>query len=215
MEHSPNKHDWPGAFGAYSPSREAVRRNLGTLVWLALLIIIVASLPSGLRHNHQHVVWPGWPWFAAEILIWLISAWLQASEIITYLAGANRHRISLSDAADAARPVFLKLAVLNLLMVFILLASLLLFVVPFFFVLPRVQLASYFLIDQKLGITQALSASWAATKGHSGQVWGVIGATIVMILPAVTIIGIPFAIYLYFMYQNAAALLYGHIKSTA
>ncbi len=215
MEQSPNTHTWPGAFGAFKPSREAVRNNLGTLIWLTLIIIIVATLPDSLRSQNHHVVWPGWPWLLAEIIIWLVNSWLQAAQIITYLSGAKGQKIGLSAATDAARPVFLKLAVMNLLTGILLAVSFLLLIVPFFFVLPRLQLAPYFLINQKLGIIDAIKASWHDTKGHSGEVWGIIGATFLMFLPVLTIIGIPFTIYLVFMYQNAPALLYNHIREAA
>jgi membrane-anchored glycerophosphoryl diester phosphodiesterase (GDPDase) len=91
-----------------------------------------------------------------------------------------------------------------------------LLVVPFFFVLPRLVLAPYFLVDQKLGPIVATRRSWQATKGHAGKIWGIIGASLAMALLAVTIIGIPFAIYFLFMYGAASALAYDFVaKQTA
>jgi membrane-anchored glycerophosphoryl diester phosphodiesterase (GDPDase) len=97
---------------------------------------------------------------------------------------------------------------LMLLLWVVLSLSLLLFVIPFFFVLPRLVLSPYYLVNQNLGPIAALKASWEKTKGHSGKVWGIIGVNILFVLLCVTIIGIPVALYLLFMYASASPVLY-------
>jgi hypothetical protein len=126
-------------------------------------------------------------------------------------------RLEASQALKACQPmVVLKYIANAILMTLLLGVAFVLLVVPFFFVLPRLLLAPYFLIDQKLGPIVALQRSWEATKGHAGKIWGIIGASLAMALLAVTIIGIPFAIYFLFMYGAASALAYEFVaKQTA
>jgi uncharacterized membrane protein len=93
-------------------------------------------------------------------------------------------------------------------------ASAVLFIIPVFFVLPRLALAYYFLIDKHMGVIEAYKASWHATKGNAGKVWGIIGATILMALLMITIIGIPFSIYFLIMYSAVFAVLYEFLGKT-
>jgi hypothetical protein len=97
---------------------------------------------------------------------------------------------------------------LTILITLSLIVSFLLLVIPFFFVLPRLTLAEYFLVDKNMGVIEAYKASWNATKGHSLKVWGIYGAGILMALLCVTVIGIPVAFYLLIMYSAAFAVLY-------
>ncbi len=90
----------------------------------------------------------------------------------------------------------------------VLVASFIALIIPFFIVAPRIALSPYFLIDKNMGPIEALKASWAITQGHAGKVWGIIGANIAFALLILTLIGIPVAIYLLFMYSAALAVLY-------
>lgn len=76
------------------------------------------------------------------------------------------------------------------------------------------MLAQYFLIEGKLGIVDSLSASWNATKGNVGKVWGIFGVSLLFGLLFLTFIGIPFAIYFIVMYQAAFAVLYMYLKQS-
>lgn len=60
------------------------------------------------------------------------------------------------------------------------------------------------------GVLDAYKASWAATRGHAMKVWGIAGVNCLMLLPVITIIGIPVSLYLLFMYSAANAVLYAY-----
>jgi hypothetical protein len=130
-----------------------------------------------------------------------------------FIASARDKKVSLSEAMSAAKPFIVPMFAAIVLLYIILAISFILLIVPFFFVLPRLTLRPYFLVDRKLGPIDALKASWAETNGHAGKVWGIIGVNIVFGLLAVTIIGIPFSIYFVFMYSSATVLLYNYIKA--
>ncbi len=194
---------WPGAFGLYKYSKKAVLTNLETLLFL----VIISLLASFVLQTVDGRVGTG----IAEFISLLISA----ATIVTFLASIRGGRLQLVDALRACGPMLLLKYLINAIAVGVLLiASFVLFVIPFFFVLPRLFLASYFLIDKNLGPLEAIQASWDATKGHSGKIWGTIGAAIAMGLLMFTIIGIPFALYFLFMYSASGVVLYEFITKT-
>ena len=192
---------WPGAFGLFKHSKKAVKQNLSTLVviWIISLAVSIV-LDMILKKNLGGVVS-----YVADSLF-------AAAFALTYLAGIRGQAVSTGEALNKAMAFWLKMIGLNILVVLSVIGSLLLLIIPFFFVLPRVVLANYFLVDQNMGVIDAYKASWAATKGHAGNVWGIIGVTILMALAAVTIIGIPFAIYWLIMYSASFAILYEFLR---
>ena len=194
---------WPGAFGLYKYSKAAVKFNLGTILTLTVLSI-VASIVLSLFKVY------------GRVLSQLVSLILSVAFIAIYLSSARGQKIDTKQALQRCQPMLvLKYIVNALLIAVVLVISFLLLVVPFFFVLPRLLLAPYFLVDQNMGPITAMQASWRATKGHAGKIWGIIGATILMALLVFTIIGIPFAIYFLFLYQAAFAIAYDFIVARA
>lgn len=194
---------WPGAFGAYKHSRDAVKRNLMTLIVLWLITIIVSGLTEWLKLG-----------IAGQLISFIISSLLTVSLTYVYLAGVRGQQLPIGEAITKSWPLLLKMIGLIILVSLLLMGSLLLLIIPFFFVLPRVMLAEYFLVDKNMAIIDALKASWEASKGHAGKIWGIIGASIVMVLPALTIIGIPVAIYLILMYSAAYAVFYEYLHKS-
>lgn len=187
---------WPGAWGLYKYSRQAIKRNWGVILGLYVLSYFISAV-LGLALKG-----------AGQIIGGLISLFLTAVTIKVTFASARGQKVSFGGALATVKP----LTVLKLLVNYIFLGvtlgfSAILFIVPFVIIFPRVILAPYLLVDQDLGPLKAINTSWELTKGHSGKVWGIIGATIAMALLMITIIGIPFAIYFLFMYGAAYALL--------
>lgn len=192
---------WPGAFGIYKYSKQAVLRNWQTLLVLAIISALLSSVPYSV-HGGVHTL--------LMIVTNILALMISISAIKTGLQSIRGERVSLETALhysfDAS--LLVNYFVSSLVVGLLLFASFLLFIVPFFFVLPRVMLAPYYLIDKNMGPIEAIRASWDASKGHSGKLWGIIGATIAMALLFLTIIGIPFALYFLFMYSVAQAIAY-------
>jgi hypothetical protein len=145
-----------------------------------------------------------------SLLVQLLGLLLSIAATYTFLHSVRGKKVKVGEALNiAAQPLlFLKMLAVNILLVIILVLSLLALIVPFFFVLPRVYLAPYFLIDKGLNPLEAIKMSWNETKGHATKVWAILAATIAMALLMLTIIGIPFAIYFLFMYSAASAVTY-------
>lgn len=187
---------WPGAFGAYKYSKAAVMQNIGTLIIIYIIVAIIDGIAQSVLKN------------TGGLISFLINGLAMASYVLVFLAGIRGQKLSIGDAISKALPYWLKMLGLLIVVGLSLVISFLLLVIPFFFVLPRLSLAYYFLVDKNMGIMEAYKASWEATKGHSGKVWGIIGATFLMVLLMITIIGIPFSIYFLIMYSGAYAVFY-------
>lgn len=195
--------NWPGAFGVYKFSKKAVQFNLGTI---ALLWIIDVVVGGGFDIIIKR---------AGGLVSLVFGSLVTAAMTLTLLASVRGKRMEIGEAFSQAMSFWLKMIGLTLLVVITVFVSILLLIIPFFFVLPRVTLAYYYLVDKQMGVMDAYKASWHATKGHIGKVWGIIGVTILMALLMITIIGIPFSIYFLIMYSAAIAVLYEFINKSS
>lgn len=201
---------WPGGFGLYKYSKVAVKRNLGTIIVLIVLTIIV-NIFSNLQNSQEN---PSGSLLGLSLIATIVGFFVTIASIRAFLSSVRGNTISVGEAFSAAQPmVVLKYFAASLIVGILLIVSFLLFIVPFFFVLPRLILYDYFLVDKNLGPIEAIKASWEATKGHAGKVWSVILATIAMALLMITLIGIPFSIYFLVMYAAALAILYEYINA--
>lgn len=189
---------WPGAFGIYKYSKAAVRINLWDIIGLFILSLAVSiALEAILKTTGQ---------FLANLL----GIYFTLASTMLLLASARRERLRLVDALKKSLNVvmYLKFLVVMLLSGLAIGFGFLLLIIPGIIILPRLILVPYFFVDQNLGISDSINKSWAITKGHSGKLWGVIGAGFAMALLMITIIGIPFSIYFLLMYSAAYAVTY-------
>lgn len=188
--------EWPGAFGIFKTSKDIVMLNLSPVLTIISLIILIAVVSESVKEP------------MIDFLGNILTAILSVAFTYVLLAGTRSKTMSFSDAIEKAfSMVTVRYFLLSILTVLILLGSLILLIVPFFFVLPRIALAQYFLVDKDLGIRESLNASWDATKGHNAKFWGIFGATILMSLAILVIIGVYFVI----MYSAAFAILYAYL----
>ena len=219
---------WPRAFGLFKYSKAAIGYN----VWTVIILIVISFLVSmvinslftttvdnadlykslnipveaGMSTEVQQTS------FVGNVLSFVIGVVISIAMYKTMLAGIARTKMSALESFKAIDPmVALRLVGLSILVYIILLVSLIAFIVPFFFVMPRLVLSSLYVIDGGMGVMEALKASWNDTKGNVGKVYGIIGANIVFVLIALTIIGIPVTIYLLVAYSAAYPLLYKYI----
>ena len=192
---------WPGAFGLYKHSRQAMMFNIGTYLSVFVLSLVIGIIPNSVDKNSP-------AYFLLNIATNIVAIWFEAAIIIIVLQSVKEHKISFNDSLQQGIAMFGKYFLQSLLLGLIAIGSLLCFIIPAFIILPRLSLAQYFLFDQKMGIVDSIKASWEATSGHVGKVWGIIGVNILMMLIMVTIIGIPISIYFLVMYSAANAILY-------
>lgn len=191
---------WEGAFGAYKYSKAAVRRNLAAVI----VMLILSSLSGYTGSDDRPLI----------SLVFTVLAIIGSLGIVqATLAAVRSQETGLGSAfKKTLNPMLLlKFIGLWILVLLSIIGGLILLIVPGLIILARLTLAEYYLVDKNMGIIEAYKASWAATKGHALKVWGIIGATIAMMLLMLTIIGIPFSIYFLVMYGAAYAVFYEFI----
>ncbi len=205
-----NTQTWPGAFGLFKHSKTAVKNNLGLIIGLiavylvASIIVEVLTGKQAAKTAESISIIP----LLNTVLSLTMGGIASIVSVDVILSSIDGKKLQFSEAFRKVTPMMtLKMIGLSVLTGLTLLASFLLLVVPFFFVFPRLVLAPYFMVDQKLGMVESLKTSWEKTKGHSGKVWGIIGATILMSLLIFVLVGIYFVI----MYAAATGLLYYHV----
>jgi hypothetical protein len=207
--------NWPGAFGIYKYSRQAVRRNIWPLVGVYVIVFVLSVVVSTVldpQSSGRSTDSPSGFTFLAFLVNLVVSAVAGVAVTDLLLSGAKGEKLTFGQSFRKVQPLWLKMVAQYVLLYVILLVSFLALIIPFFIVLPRVMLAPYFLVDKQMGPIEALKASWAQTKGNVGKVWGIIGASIAMALLIFTIIGIPFAIYFLIMYSAAYVVLYQFVQ---
>jgi hypothetical protein len=200
---------WPGAVKLFAYSKRVVLVNTWIILGLYFSVIVVSGLLMSL-FDHDSSRRAG-----AQVLVQLITLIFDIGIVVAILQGLRDKKITYWASLSEALPLYLNMVLLTILEFVIAVVSLALLVVPFFFVVPRLTLARYFLVDQKLNAIDALKASWRATEGHVGKVYGIIGLSIAMALLMFTIIGIPVALYLLFMYSASLAVLYAYVLEHA
>jgi hypothetical protein len=194
--------NWPGGWGAYKFSKQAVKRNWSVLLLLFVTNLVIATVSGAVLGK-----------YAGHGIAFLVETFFEMAIISTLLASVRGQKLAYGASL---KTVSLKLYinyVLSLIVLGIILGiSLLLLVIPFFFVMPRLIFTPYFVIDKNMGPIEAIRASWEASKGHAGKIWGIIGVTFAFTLLAFTIIGIPFTVYFDFMYCAAFVVLYEYLE---
>ena len=205
---------WPGAFGLYKFSKRAVLNNWQTLLAIILLSFVasfVISMIGGIGSTvdpDTNMVQYGAMYYVMQLVNFLVAIALSVATTVAELRSVDGKKLSLSESFAPTGKFFVRLLLQMLLIGLIAIVSFVLLIVPFFIVMPRLVLAPYFMIDKDMGVMDSIKASWEQTKGNVGKVYGIFGATLLMMLLMITIIGIPFALYFLFMYSLAFVVLY-------
>lgn len=192
--------EWPGPFGIFKHSKRVVLVNPWAILGLGVLNLIVGGIDR--RTGGTATV--------LGVIGVLLSLWFTLGLVVLYLAGTRGEKLGAFSALKQSMQFYLKMIVATIVSIVLMVLSLLALVVPFFFVVPRLALVNYFLVDKKLGPIEAIKASWKATKGHSLKVWGIVAVTVLFSVLCLVLVGI----YLVFLYQAALAVLYGFITRT-
>ena len=166
--------EWPGAFGIYNYSRAALLVNFwSTLLPLGVIYILIDGATRGTSDSNDGRLG------VFSFVALLVEAVVLIPLLTAALASVRRKKISFSQSLEALNFKrylnFLGTQILTFLAIII---SLLALVIPFFFIMPRLVLASFFVVDQDMGPVEAIKASWNTTKGAVGAVYGILGASI-------------------------------------
>lgn len=199
--------NYPGAFGLFKPSSQAIR-----LAFVPLLLIYVILFAIGIVVG----IFSGGNKDLADSLGSILNIVSQVitipmfSFIILYAVRGTRKE--LRESFDYATQNILRFFVANLLSVLAVLGGLILLVIPGILIAMKFSMVNYILVDNpKMSGTEALSRSWDMTKGHMGKIFGIIGVSILMLLPIITIVGIIATVILLVLYAAAMPVLYNYL----
>lgn len=214
-----NKNDegsLPDAFELFEPSCRVILNNFKDFAMLLGVPFILAILSGLFQMSNQpaanHTYTISGAALALSALTVLITLLIAPGLIVLQLACVRMQKTTAGEAFQKGLRYFWKLIGLGIVLAIALVVALILFIVPFFLLLPRVVLSTYFLIDRDMGIFDAIRASNEAYKKHHG-IWGIIGVNVLIYIPSIIpFIGRIVSTSLSYLYEPALALRYEQIR---
>lgn len=204
----------PSALSLFTPSQRLVNTRLSSFVWFLLIPSFLIALLD-LNNNIQLIVGDAVVWlFGLLAIVLLYELLVFAPLLYLELRLAQGKQLGPKQAFRESLHYFWRLVGLYISVGFLVVVGLLLLIVPGIIMIRRYFLAGFFLIDNNLGIGEAMRQSAAATKGRAGAVWGVIGVQILLTLPGIVpIVGSFVGAVLTMLYACAPAMRYEQIKA--
>jgi len=203
--------EWPGAFGIYKISKAAIMKNLKTILGLAVIeglaTILYAVIAIGAKDNSgtRDLI---------QLIFIIINALISGALILAMIRGVDDKTITVSEAYTNVFSKISDVIIVSILYSLISIVSLFLLIIPALFIIPRIYLSVYFVLDKDMGPIDAIKASWESTRGNVSKVYGILGVNILILLLSVTIIGIIATVYFGFMYYAASSVLYRYLTSS-
>jgi len=189
---------WPGAFAAMKLVKPAVKRVLWSIIGVFLLYYAVEIIINLALKKISIISLP---------IIYLLESVFIGTILSLYFAALKAEDVSVGKALSNGFSKVFTILIVTLVSGLIAIISFLLLIVPFFFIAPRFVFAPFLVINNNLGIGEALSTSWKISKGNLGKIYGLFGVELLLGLLCITIIGIPFAIYFGILNYGSIALL--------
>ena len=200
---------WPGAFGIYKYSKQVVMQNWVTLLLLGVLSVAVSGVLNALFPGEIAPNGDAEPSTIATLLSFLTSGAISIALISTQFAGIRLEKMSLKQAfAGLTLRRYGNYLLAAVIVAVLMSISMFLFLIPFFFVAPRLALFGQFIVEKDMGALEAIEASWRATKGNVAKLYAMVGVAILFALLVIVLFGF----YLLFMYSAVVTLLYKYIE---
>ncbi|MEI7758954.1 MAG: hypothetical protein WCJ05_02115 [bacterium] len=203
--------EWPGAFGIYKYTKSAVKNNLSFIIILLLASTGIGFLASLISNTSGHNSFSA----IGSTISYFVSVVVSAALTYTFLEISKGTSIGWDDIYEIIIKRFWYIVGALILSGLIAAASILLLIIPAFYVIPRLALVQYFVLDKGMSPPDAIKASWNTTEGNYGKIYGIVGVSILIVLPAITIIGIIATVYFGIMYYPVFAMLYLHLTKQA
>lgn len=226
--------NYKGLSEIWASSREAVRRNLGVFLFLNSITILSIAWDTGtnLRDKVHGSDWKsvftntiygsngGYPRFGGFVVIFLIVAAaviFGLMSVILAVHAAKKDKVELAEVWEDFKSewLWLRLIGVELLTAFILVLGFVALIIPGIYLLGRVILAPYILIDQNTKVFEAVEKSWHLTRDRMWQVYSVLLLSFVLGFPnVVPIIGPIVAFVLVLSFSVGMPLRYLELKNS-
>jgi uncharacterized membrane protein len=198
------------AFSLLPKSIEVIRDNLLTYFVLSVLPVLLFNLAAINETSLADIL--GSPFYMTGSLLGII---FYAPLVYAMTKTSEGKKVDLNEAFSKGFPYFLRLMGLGILAALIIFVGLLLLIVPGVIMIRRYFLSAYYLVDQDLGIRQAMNKSATESKANSGAIYGVLGVMLLFgIIGIMPLIGPIVSAILAFLYSLAPALRYHEIKGS-
>jgi hypothetical protein len=226
---------YKSAASLFSDSYNIVKRNLNlfALLYFVPLALAVADTiqelsghsedaannshwltlfnPTGSSSSIDTASWPG-----SIVFILLLAVALLITSLMLVIAQtrtAQGKTLTLAQTWQDFKKLGLKILGVEILMGLSIVAGFILFIIPGIYIMGRVYLAPYLLVDKNVGITDAIKGSWNLTKGRMWPVYGVLLFTILLGLTGILpVVGPLVSGLLTAAYSVAPALRYFELK---
>ena len=204
---------WNGAFDAFGQAYNQVMKNPQPLLLLLAVYAVLACIDM-LVSGEKLATSSTFSISDATFLIFLLA-------MPTYaLAIADKKVISIKQFMQfEAHRYFIMLGTL-ILTYLIIGFSLVLLLVPAIWTIAWFSLSMYPVLDKKMGVIESLKESKRLAENHKAKVWGLIGATLLLMIPLallsfVPIIGQVYAAFISVLMGGAEAILYRWLQHNA
>ncbi len=198
---------YPGAFGLFKPSSDAVRLAFVPLLLIYVILFVIGVVVGIIFGGNESVATT-----LSNILSIVFQLFTTPMIAFILLYAVRGTRKELRESFEYALQNIIRFFVANLLAGLAILVGLVFFIIPGILLAIKFSMTNYLLIDnQKMSGTEALSKSWDITTGHMGKVFGIIGVSLLMFLPIITIVGIIATVILLVLYAAAIPVLYDYI----
>ena len=210
--------EWPGAFGSYKYSRAVMVSNLGPLIAIILIYTFIYGFIYAIilmfdfifRNSASFYIFFNMVFYS---IIYVIGILTSSAFIHAQIQSAKGKQVDVIASFQVVYSKLLNIIIGTILTGLIATASILLLIIPAFFIIPRIYLVLYYIIDQDISPTDALSLSWEKTKGNVGKIYGILGFIFLLSIRIfIPILGWAALIYFGFMYYAIGTVFYFYIK---
>jgi hypothetical protein len=213
----------------FKESSEAVKRNLSLFIFLNAVTILGTAWDLGLSIRDKSTGSNWWQvvthtftgsssdpsvnvWLTAIFILGGIILYLMAA-ILAVRAAQHKH-VNFSDIWETFKDKWLKILGTEILVAILVIAGCILFIVPGLYILGRLIIAPAMVIDQDIGVNDALNKSWDYTKGHAWPVFVAFFFGALLSLPSIIpFIGPIIATVLAIAYSLAIPIRYFELKN--
>lgn len=212
------------SFELFKPSLNAIKFNLKTVLLISLVLplyFMIVGLLSGLYMTTSDGSFVSGGIMILILLVAIsivLSLIFAPATIYLQIQSVKGNQTSFSQAITSGRQYMWRFFALSIIVGLTIFCGLLLFVVPGIIFMRRYLLAGYYMIDQNLGVNEAMRISAQQSKSYSGSIYGIIGVNIVLAIASgflgiIPILGAIAGVLIQFTYSFAPAVRYLEIKN--
>ncbi len=183
---SPTKTAWQGAFATYGQVFEQVKKNPQP-AYLFIAVYTVLAIISTITSDGASILSESYDSY--ESIAWLV--FILALPVYG-LAIADRKMVTLAEVMkfDVSKFFYMLGALILASLIFI--VSALPLLIPLIWTVAWFSLVQYPVVDKGHGPIEALKESKRLSENHKSKVWGMIGVTLLLGIPASAISFIPY-----------------------